>query len=115
MNKAVSLDNLSLEALIERGSLLLKQEKFPDAIACFKHLLKLEERVDFLQGLEQAYLGRIIALANKSMLYGSTCCCKQLTTPRRPSSTTNAMANCPMNNGSSLRPCLALCCLPAMD
>jgi len=68
MNKAVSLDNLSLEALIERGSLLLKQEKFPDAIACFKHLLKLEERVDFLQGLEQAYLGRIIALANKSML-----------------------------------------------
>jgi tetratricopeptide (TPR) repeat protein len=68
MNKAVSLDNLSLEALIERGSLLLKQEKVLDAIACFNHLLKLEERAEFLQGLEQAYLGRIIALANKSML-----------------------------------------------
>ncbi|MCP4341990.1 MAG: hypothetical protein GY799_24675 [Desulfobulbaceae bacterium] len=67
MHKAASLGSLSLEALIERGSLLLKQEKFPDAIACFKHLLKLEERVEFLQGLEQAYLGRIIALTNKSM------------------------------------------------
>ena len=68
MNKAVSLDNLSLEALIERGSLLLKQKKFIDAIACFKHLLKLKNRVAFLQGLEEAYLGRIKDLANKSML-----------------------------------------------
>ncbi|MBU0960255.1 MAG: hypothetical protein KKH60_01925 [Proteobacteria bacterium] len=67
MHKAASLGNLSLEVLIERGSLLLKQEKFQEAIACFKHLLKLEQKVEFLQGLEQAYLGRIMALANKSM------------------------------------------------
>jgi tetratricopeptide (TPR) repeat protein len=66
-HKAASLGNLSLEVLIERGRLLLKQEKFQEAIACFKHLLKLEQRVEFLQGLEQAYLGRIMALANKSM------------------------------------------------
>lgn len=63
-----SLGSLSLEVLIERGNLLLKQEKFKDAIACFKHLLKLEQRVEFLQALEQAYLGRIKALANKSMI-----------------------------------------------
>ncbi len=66
--KAASLNNLSPELLMERGSLLLKQEKFQDAIACFKQLLKLEQRVEFLQGLEQAYLGRIAALAGKSMI-----------------------------------------------
>ena len=53
---------------MERGRLLLEQEKFQDAIACFKQLLKLEQRVEFFQGLEQAYLGRIKALAAKSML-----------------------------------------------
>jgi tetratricopeptide (TPR) repeat protein len=66
MHKAIALGNLSLEELIEKGTLLLKQEKFQDAIACYKHLLKLEQRDEFLQGLEQAYLGRIMALANKS-------------------------------------------------
>jgi len=68
MHKAASLGSLSLEVLIERGNLLLKQEKFQDAITCFKHLLKLEQRPEFLQALEQAYQGRIMALAAKSMI-----------------------------------------------
>ena len=67
MHKAASLSNLSPEALLERGNLLLKQEKFQDAIACFKHLVKLEQSEEFLQGLQQAYRGRISALAAKSM------------------------------------------------
>jgi cellulose synthase operon protein C len=68
MHKAASLNSLSPEMLMERGNLLLKQEKFQDAIACFKHLLKLEQKVEFLHGLEQAYLGRIKALVAKSMI-----------------------------------------------
>ncbi|MFT5730074.1 MAG: tetratricopeptide (TPR) repeat protein [Desulforhopalus sp.] len=66
--KAASLDSLPLEELIKRGNLLIKQEKFPDAIAYYKDLLKLnEQREELLQGLEQAYQGRIMALAAKSM------------------------------------------------
>lgn len=68
MHKGTSLTNFSIDELIERGRNSLKQEKFQDAIACFKHLLKREERVEFLQGLQNAYKGRIISLANKSML-----------------------------------------------
>ncbi len=68
MHKPASLNSLSPEVLIERGNLLLKQEKYQDAMACFKQLLKLEQRVEFFQGLEQAYRGRITALAGKSMI-----------------------------------------------
>ena len=67
IKKAVSLASLPVDELMKRGSLLLGQEKFLDAIACYKHLLKLEQRKEFLQGLEQAYKGRIMALAAKSM------------------------------------------------
>lgn len=66
--KAESLVGLSPEKLMEKGTLLLKHEKFQDAIAYFKHLYKQEERVEFLQALEQAYHGRIGALAAKSMI-----------------------------------------------
>jgi len=66
--KAASLDSLPLDELIKRGNLLIKQEKFLDAIAYYKDLLKLkEQREEFLLGLEQAYRGRIMALAAKSM------------------------------------------------
>ncbi len=68
MHKAASLNGLPPEVLMERGNLLLKQEKFQDAIACFKHLLKLEQKAEILQALEQAYRGRISALAAKSMI-----------------------------------------------
>ncbi len=67
VNKTASLHSLSLEELRKRGGLLLKQEKFQDAIACYKHLLKLDQSEEFFQGLEQAYQGRILALAAKSM------------------------------------------------
>lgn len=61
------LGKLSAETLLEKGTLLLEQEKFQDAILYYKEMLKREETPEALAGLERAYFGRINGLAAKSM------------------------------------------------
>jgi tetratricopeptide (TPR) repeat protein len=67
-HKAASLGKLSPNALLEKGNLFLRQEKYQDAILTFKELLKQDENPENLQALLQAYLGRIESLAAKSMI-----------------------------------------------
>lgn len=69
-HKTVKLGNLSSEDLLEKGEFLLGQDKFQDAIPYFKQLLKSdgESNAKALAGLEKAYLGRISALAAKSLI-----------------------------------------------
>jgi tetratricopeptide (TPR) repeat protein len=59
---------LSTEEQREKGYLLLRQEKYREALSCFKQLLKQGEDADILQALQQAYAGRIESLAAKSMI-----------------------------------------------
>ena len=66
-HKVASLGGLSSDELLEKGNLLLGQEKYQDAILTFKQLLKQGENPEILQALLQAYLGRIESLAAKSM------------------------------------------------
>lgn len=67
-HKVATLGNMSPVALLEKGNLLLRQEKYQDAILTLKQLLKQEENPEILQALLQAYLGRIENLAAKSMI-----------------------------------------------
>jgi cellulose synthase operon protein C len=66
-SQAIPLGKQSPEALLEKGNLLLEQEKFQDALLYFKEILKKEESPEALAGLERAYFGRIGGLAAKSM------------------------------------------------
>jgi hypothetical protein len=58
----ISLGALPAHEVLAKGKLFLSQEKYQDAILCFKQLLKQQESPEILQGLEQAYLGRIRSL-----------------------------------------------------
>ncbi len=66
-HKVASLRVLPPHEVLAKGNLFLKQEKYQDAILCFKQLLQQQESPEILQALEQAYLGRIRSLAAKSM------------------------------------------------
>ncbi|GEM_PF-1953541 len=66
-HKVASLGALPVHEVLAKGHLFLTQEKYQDAILCFKQLLKQQESPEILQALEQAYLGRIGSLAAKSM------------------------------------------------
>lgn len=68
-HNVASLASLSLDELQEKGSAFLREEKFQDALLCFKQLIKQgENSPQALEGLAQAYVGRIEALAAKSMI-----------------------------------------------
>ena len=66
-HKVAFLGALPVQEVLAKGHLFLTQEKYQDAILCFKQLLKQQESPEILQALEQAYLGRIRSLAAKSM------------------------------------------------
>lgn len=66
-HKIASLGTLSAQEILAKGNVFLSQEKYQDAILCFKQLLKQDDSPEVLQVLEQAYLGRIRGLAAKSM------------------------------------------------
>jgi tetratricopeptide (TPR) repeat protein len=66
-HKDASPQKLSVAELEERGDFLLREEKYKEAIDCFKQLLKHEHKKHYFQGLEKAYLGRATALAGQSM------------------------------------------------
>lgn len=67
-HKVASFSALSAKEMLAKGNVFLSQEKYQDAILCFKQLLKEDESPEVLQALEQAYLGRIRGLAAKSMI-----------------------------------------------
>ncbi|GAB6192916.1 tetratricopeptide repeat protein [Desulfocastanea catecholica] len=68
-HNVASLVTLSPDELQEKGAAFLREEKFQDALLCFKQLLKQgENSPQVLEGLAQAYVGRIEALAAKSMI-----------------------------------------------
>ncbi len=67
-HKVASLGALTAQELLAKGNSFLTQEKYQDAILCFKQLLKQGEHPEILDALEQAYLGRIRSLAAKSMI-----------------------------------------------
>lgn len=68
-HNVASLASLSCDELQEKGFAFLREEKFQDALLCFKQLLKQGERSpQITEGLAQAYVGRIEALAAKSMI-----------------------------------------------
>lgn len=71
-HKVASLGALPPQEVLAKGKLFLQQEKYQDAILCFKQLLKQQESPEILQALEQAYLGRIRSLAAKSMTKEAT-------------------------------------------
>ncbi len=66
-HKVASLGVMPAHEVLAKGKLFLQQEKYQDAILCFKQLLKQDENLEILKALEQAYLGRIRSLAAKSM------------------------------------------------
>ena len=67
-HNVASLATLSSDELQEKGKAFLREEKFQDALLCFKQLLKQGGNPQVLEALAQAYVGRIEALAAKSMI-----------------------------------------------
>lgn len=63
-----SLTNLTVEELKKRGEQYLHQEKFQDAVKCFKEILKQGDNAEAVLLLAKAYRGRIESLAAKSMV-----------------------------------------------
>ncbi len=64
----LSLNNLSLKEIKEKGEQYLFQEKFQNAIKCFKEIIKNGADADTIQSLAKAYQGRIQSLAGKSLV-----------------------------------------------